>query len=268
MIDENLRHPLLTLVRTAGQFIKSEKGTISKQDINTKSHNSFVTYVDKKAEEMLVDGLRQLIPDSGFIAEENTAGESDSPWRWIIDPLDGTTNFINNIYPVSVSVALQHNKKTVAGVVYEIGQDELFFAFENESAMLNHKPISVSATNKLADSFIATGFPYYDFKRTDKFVQTLAHLMKSTTGLRRLGSAATDLAYVACGRYDAFFEYSLSPWDVAAGAFIVQQAGGKIADFSGGSNYLFGKEIVATNKQLSAEFMNLIKQKMTTEEKQ
>ncbi|MDA3867293.1 MAG: inositol monophosphatase family protein [Salinivirgaceae bacterium] len=268
MIDEVFKKTLLTLIRTAGQFIKSEKGTIDRQDIDTKSHNSFVTYVDKKTEEMLVEGLSQLIPDSGFIAEEDTAGENNSPWRWIIDPLDGTTNFINNIYPVSVSVALQYNNKTIAGIVYEIGQDELFYAFENEPAMLNQKPIQVSPTDKLANSFVATGFPYYDFIRIDKFMQTLAHLMKNTTGVRRLGSAATDLAYVACGRYDAFFEYSLSPWDVAAGAFIVQQAGGKVADFSRGNNYLFGKEIVATNKQLSNEFMNLICEKMTAEQKQ
>lgn len=262
MITERFKQQLSTIVKEAGLFIKTEKGQIDEKQIDTKSHNSLVTYVDKQAEAMLVDGLSKLIPGSGFIAEENTAGNTDSPWRWIVDPLDGTTNFIHNIYPVSVSVALQHNNKTVAGLVYEIGQDELFSAFEGEQAMLNQKPIKVTETQALADTLIATGFPYYDYNKLDNYLQTLSHFMKTTRGVRRLGSAATDLAYVACGRFDAFFEYSLSPWDVAAGAFIVQQAGGKVCDFKGTDNYLFGKEIIAAGPNLIENITDLIKNRM------
>ena len=262
MITEQFKQQLLQIIKDAGQFIKAEKGKVVEKHVDTKSHNSFVTYVDKQAERMLVDGLKALIPDSGFIAEEDTAGDTGSAWRWIIDPLDGTTNFIHNIYPVSVSVALQFEGKTVAGVVYEIGNDELFSAFDGEAAMLNGMPIRVTETMALADALIATGFPYYDYERLENYLQVLSHFMRSTRGVRRLGSAATDLAYVACGRFDVFFEYSLSPWDVAAGAFLVQQAGGKVCDFGGEANYLFGKEIIAANPFLIDEVTHLIKAKM------
>lgn len=262
MITELFKEQLLSLIKEAGLFINKEKGNIGEQQIDTKSHNSFVTYVDKQAEKILVEGLKKLIPDSGFIAEEDTAGETNSDWRWIIDPLDGTTNFISNIYPVSVSVALQYKQKTIAGVIYEIGQDELFYAFEGEKAMLNGKPISVSNATKLSHTLIATGFPYYDYNKINNYMEVLSEFMQKTRGIRRLGSAATDLAYVACGRFDAFYEYSLSPWDVAAGAFIVQQAGGCVNDFSGEQNYLFGKEIIATNPKLIDKITVLIKSRM------
>src|SRR6056297_2500076 len=161
---ETIKTPLLELIKTTGNFIRDEKGKIKEQQIDDKAHNSFVTYVDKKAESMLVEGLQKLIPGSGFIAEEGTAGENESDWRWIIDPLDGTTNYIHDIYPVAVSVALQYKEKTVAGVVYEIGLDELFAAFEGEKATLNGTEIHVSKRADLSESLLATGFPYYDYK--------------------------------------------------------------------------------------------------------
>lgn len=260
--SEAIKAPLLNLVSETGEFIRNEKGKINEQQIDDKSHNSFVTYVDKNAENMLVGGLRKLIPESGFIAEEGTAGDSEREWRWIIDPLDGTTNYIHDIYPVAVSVALQHNKKTVAGVVYEIGHDEMFYAFEGETAMLNGKPIQTSTHKKIDESLIATGFPYYDYKRLPGYMKVLDYFMQNTRGIRRHGSAATDLIYVACGRFDAFFEYSLSPWDVAAGAFILQKAGGIVQDFSGKDNYLFGEEIIATNPHLAEEIQSIIAQRM------
>lgn len=259
---QTIKTPLLGLIKATGNFIRDEKGKIREQQVDDKAHNSFVTWIDKKAESMLVEGLQKLIPGSGFIAEEGTAGESDSEWRWIIDPLDGTTNYIHDIYPVAVSVALQYKEKTVAGIVYEVGHDELFYAFEGENAMLNGLEIHTSAHAKLPDSLYATGFPYYDYKRLPGYMKVLEYFMQHTRGIRRHGSAATDLVYVACGRFDAFFEYSLSPWDVAAGAFIVQKAGGTIMDFKGGDNYLFGQEIIATNSHLSKETQTIIAQKM------
>ncbi|PLX20219.1 MAG: inositol monophosphatase [Salinivirgaceae bacterium] len=254
----DIKTPVVELINRTGKFIKEEKGKIIDKEVDVKSKNSFVTYVDKKAEQMLVEGLQKIIPNSSFLAEEGTGDQNESNYLWIIDPLDGTTNFINDIYPVSISVALQYKKKTVAGIVYEIGNDEMFAAFEGEEAKLNGNTISVSERNKLEDAFLATGFPYYDYEKLPGYLNALSEFMKTTTGLRRLGSAATDLAYVACGRFDGYFEYSLSPWDVAAGAFIVQQAGGYVQDFKGKDDYIYGKEIIATNPHLASEIQKII----------
>jgi myo-inositol-1(or 4)-monophosphatase len=151
------------------------------------------------------------------------------------------------------------DKQLVLGVIYEINLDECFYAWEGSKAFLNGKEIQVSKAPTLADSLLATGFPYYDYERMSEYLELLNYFMKHTHGLRRLGSAATDLAYVACGRFEGFYEYSLQPWDVAAGAFIVQQAGGKVTDFSGTDDYIFGKEIVAGNSLFFEEFLNAIK---------
>lgn len=259
MINLNeIKNPLFELIKNTGKFIRQEKGKIIDKEVDVKSTNSFVTYVDKKAEEMLVEGLEKIIPKSSFLAEEGTGKKTNSDYLWIIDPLDGTTNFINDIYPVSISVALQYKEKTVAGLVYEIGNEEMFSAFGEEEAELNGKIISVSERTRMEDAFLATGFPYYDYKKLPGYLEALSEFMKTTTGLRRLGSAATDLAYVACGRFDGFFEYSLSPWDVAAGAFIVQQAGGYVQDFKAEENFIYGKEIIASNPQLSKEIQSII----------
>ena len=151
------------------------------------------------------------------------------------------------------------DNKIVLGVIYEINLDECFYAWEGSEAYLNGKEISVSNAPTLADSLIATGFPYYNYGRQDEYMELFKHFMKHTHGLRRLGSAATDLAYVACGRFEGFYEYSLQPWDVAAGAFIVKQAGGRVSDFKGGDDYIFGKEIVAGNTFMFDEFLNRVK---------
>jgi myo-inositol-1(or 4)-monophosphatase len=261
MINLNdIKIPLIDLITKTGKFIKEEKGKILDKEIDVKSKNSFVTYVDKKAEELLVTGLEEIIPNSSFLAEEGSGQKTQSEYLWIIDPLDGTTNFINDIYPVSISVALQYNNKTVAGIVYEIGNEELFSAFKNEEAQLNGVAISVSKREKMEDTFLATGFPYYDYEKLPGYLAALSEFMKTTTGLRRLGSAATDLAYVACGRFDGYFEYSLSPWDVAAGAFIVQQAGGFVQDFKAADDFIYGKEIIASNPHIAKKIQMTIAQ--------
>jgi myo-inositol-1(or 4)-monophosphatase len=144
------------------------------------------------------------------------------------------------------------------GIVCEVNRQEIFYAIKNEGAFLNGKKISCSSTEKLTDSLLATGFPYYDFDRRDAYLKLLGELMPKSRGIRRLGSAALDLAYTACGRFDAFFEYSLAPWDVAAGAFIVEEAGGIVTDFTGGDNYLYGKEIIATNRGINKEMSELL----------
>jgi len=240
------------LAKEVGNFIKNQQ--ISVSDIETKSKNSLVTYVDKTAEKMLIERLSEILPEAGYIAEEGTSSKKGEMFNWIIDPLDGTTNFIHGVPCYCISIGLIRNQELVLGVIYEINLDELFYAWEGSKAFLNGNEISVTSTQKLEDSLIATGFPYYDYERQTEYMSLFQDLMKSTRGLRRLGSAAVDLAYVACGRFDAFYEYSLNPWDVAAGAFIVQQAGGKVSDFSGGDNYLFGKEIIASNSTIYTPF--------------
>ena len=247
------------LVANSAQFIRSQIGNVGNQQIETKSLNSLVSFVDKTAEEILVEGCMKILPEAGFITEEETIEKStDKEWLWIIDPLDGTTNFLHSLPFFSISVALQHRGKTVIGIVCEVNRQEMFYAIKNEGAYLNGRKISCSANQYLADSLLATGFPYYDFGKRDAYLKLLGELMPKCRGIRRLGSAALDLAYTACGRFDAFFEYSLAPWDVAAGAFIVEEAGGIVSDFSCGDDYLFGKEILATNRGINKEMAELL----------
>lgn len=250
------------LAQKAGTFIREERSKISNNDIELKGKASLVTYVDKETEKMIVARLRELMPEAGFITEEGTATESGEEYKWIIDPLDGTTNFIHGIFPHSVSIALSRNNVPVAGVVYEIGQDELFSAWKDGGAYLNGEPISVSASSKHEDVLLATGFPYYNFEKLNEYLKVLEFFMIETRGMRRMGSAAVDLAYVACGRFDGFFEHALHAWDVAAGVLLVQEAGGKITDFKGGDNFLFGKELISANANYFPAFFKVINEQL------
>ncbi|MBI5218506.1 MAG: inositol monophosphatase [Bacteroidia bacterium] len=246
----------------AGSFIRDQQRLISSEKIETKGLHNYVTYVDKTAEKKLVEGLLKLLPESGFIVEEETIKKTDEKFNWIIDPLDGTTNYIHGLPPFAVSIGLREHDEMVAGVIYEVSHDECFYAWKGSRAYLNEKEIHVSDITKVTDSLIATGFPYYNYNRLAKFLATIEYFMKNSHGLRRLGSAATDMAYVACGRFEAFYEYGLSPWDVAAGALIVERAGGTVTDFNGGLDYIFGKELVSSNTHIHEEFFSIIKEMM------
>ena len=250
--------PTIDAVKLAASFIQAEIGNIQQNDIETKSLNSLVTYVDKSSEKILVNKLQKIIPTATFLTEENTIATSKGEWQWIIDPLDGTTNFIHQVPVFAISVALQHNDEIVLGVVYELNKNECFYATKNNGAYLNGNRIYVSKTATLADSLIATGFPYYDFDWLENYMIVFKQLMTSTRGIRRLGSAATDLCYTACGRFDAYFEYSLAPWDVAAGALILKEAGGKVFDFNAGNNWLHGKQIIAGNAAVTTQLQTII----------
>jgi myo-inositol-1(or 4)-monophosphatase len=256
---QNICLQAIEVVKKTGQYISEEAKKFDKNKIETKGVHNFVSFVDKNAEKQLIEAFAAIIPGSGFIAEEQTVADNNSSIKWIIDPLDGTTNFIHGLPPFAISVGLMIDNELVMGIVYEISLDECFYSWKGAKAFLNGKEIQVSTAEKVKNSLIATGFPYYDFDRLPQFMDSLSYFMKNSHGIRRLGSAATDLAYVACGRFDAFYEYSLSPWDVAGGAFILKQAGGKVSDFSGTDNYLFGKEIIATNAHIHNEFLNDIK---------
>jgi myo-inositol-1(or 4)-monophosphatase len=260
---EKICKQVVELTENVGSFILAEKNNVKEKNIETKGLHDFVTYVDKSSEEQLVKKLSEILPEAGFIAEEGTTTKKGEKYNWIVDPLDGTTNFIHGITPFAISIALMRNDKIVLGVVHELGLNECFYAWENSSAFLNGEEINVSSNKTIEDSLIATGFPYYDYERIKPFMKTLEYFMQNSRGVRRLGSAATDLVYVACGRFESFYEYSLSPWDVAAGSFIVQQAGGKVSDFNGKNNYIFGKEIIATNSEVYKEFFASIKEIMT-----
>jgi myo-inositol-1(or 4)-monophosphatase len=241
-----------------GDFITDSRKKFKADDIETKSEHNYVTSVDKESERQLIEGLSKILPGSGFIAEEGTVETEDKEFIWVIDPLDGTTNFIHGLPPFCISIGLLQNKIPVAGIIHDPTMKETFYAWKDGPAHMNGKVIHVSKTKSLDNSLIATGFPYTDYGRLDEYMELFKWCMKNTRGVRRLGSAAIDLAYVACGRVDGFFEYGLSPWDVAAGVFIVQQAGGKVTDFKGGNDYIFGKELVAFNADLQDDFVKVV----------
>lgn len=248
---------VISLCDEVAVFMRRERERFSDRDVESKGLNNLVSYVDKGAEERLVTGLAKLLPGSGFIAEEGTGALSASE-NWIIDPLDGTTNFVHGIPCYCISVGLQRDGEMHLGVVLEVNREEAFTAWKGGGARLNGSPIRVSQRRTLRESLLATGFPYDDFAREAQYMDLLRELMHRTRGIRRLGSAAADLAYVACGRFEAFYEYGLNPWDVAAGALIVREAGGRVTDFNGEDNWFTGEEIVAGNGAIHQELLELI----------
>ncbi|MFW5820001.1 MAG: inositol monophosphatase family protein [Bacteroidota bacterium] len=248
-----------SIVLETARYIESEMKNNSRMTKEAKGKHDFVTYVDKRAEKMLVDSLSALLPDSGFIAEEGTSNKRGDKYNWVIDPVDGTTNFIHGLPPFAISVGLMENDEVVVGVIYEIGLHESFYAWKDSPAYLNGKIIKVTDTSSVSDSLIATGFPYTNYKYLDGFMESIRYFMKNSHGLRRLGSAATDIAYTACGRFDGFYEYGLHPWDVAAGSLILKQAGGRVGDFEGKPEYIFSEEIIAANSAVFDELQQIIR---------
>ncbi len=243
-----------------GSFIRSQGEGLTAGDIHSKGVHDYVTRVDKESERMLVKHLSALLPGSGFLTEEKTTEQKQQSYTWIIDPLDGTTNFIHGSPPYAVSIALQHDAETVLGVVYEITLDELFAVAGEGVPTLNGKEIHTSRVASLNGVLMATGFPFINFERIDPYMEVLKRFMVETQGVRRLGSAATDLAWVACGRYEGFYEYNLHPWDVAAGALLVRRAGGVVQDFRQGEDYLFGREIIAAAPGVFEEIAGIIRE--------
>lgn len=242
----------------AGAFIKNEVAGFDMGRTEVKGLNNFVSYVDKASEELIVRRLKSVLPEAGFLTEEGTVTSEENKLMWVIDPLDGTTNFIHGCPPYAVSIGLRENGEDIAGAVYEIAAGEMFYAWKNGGAWLNGKPIRVSEVSKLADSLVATGFPYSDFSRLDKYMELFMWFMKNSHGVRRLGSAATDIAYIACGRFEAFYEYGLHPWDISGASVILREAGGTISDFSGNRSNLDGSEIVAASDAVFLEILDIV----------
>lgn len=255
---EKISQSVSELARKAGAFIREEGRTFSREKVEQKGFNDLVSYVDKGAEELIVQGLGEILPHAGFITEEGTKADSGKELTWIVDPLDGTTNFVHGIPVYAVSIALANRNEILVGVVYEINLDECFAAYKGSIATCNGQPIRVSKSAELANSLVATGFPYDGGGKTDKYLDLLKFFLQNSHGLRRLGSAAVDLCYVACGRVEGYLEYNLQSYDVAAGTLIVQQAGGKVTDLKGGNNFIFGGQILASNGKVHQELLDAV----------
>jgi myo-inositol-1(or 4)-monophosphatase len=247
-------HPMLNIAvraaRRAGSIINRATLDGSPLEVRSKQVNDYVTQVDRAAEEAVMEVVRKAYPEHGFLAEESGASSADAEYRWIIDPLDGTTNFIHGFPQYCVSVAVEQRGALAHAVVYDPVKNELFTASKGRGAFLNDRRIRVSKCTRLQDALVGTGFPFKELSRVDLYLKQLRRLMSETSGVRRAGAAALDLAYVACGRLDAFWELGLSPWDMAAGALLIQEAGGLVGDLSGDGDFLASGDITAATPKL------------------
>lgn len=255
-------HPMLNIAvraaRAAGDLIVRHVDRLDQLSITSKDRNDFVSEVDHQAEDAIIRVLRKAYPSHSILAEESGSHAGDD-FQWIIDPLDGTTNFLHGFPQFAVSIALLHKGKLEQGVVYDPLRQELFTATRGAGAMVNHRRLRVSPRNSLTGALLGTGFPYKDHQHLDAYLATLKALITQTAGIRRPGSAALDLAYVAAGRLDGFWEIGLRPWDLAAGALLVQEAGGIVGDFSGGPSFLKDGHIVAGNAKIFAQLIKEIR---------
>lgn len=254
-------HPTLNIAiraaRRAGQIINRAARDVDLLKVSAKRHNDFVTEVDRAAEAAIIETLKESYPDHAILAEES--GQSGtSEFCWIIDPLDGTTNFIHGFPQYAVSIALSQKGVVTQGVVYDPGRNELFTASRGRGAFLNDKRIRVGRRDRLQDALIGTGFPYREWDHVDVYLAMLRELMQKSAGVRRPGAAALDLAYVAAGRLDGFWEIGLSPWDMAAGSLLITEAGGLVGNLLGEPGYLESGNIVAASPKVFAQLLQVL----------
>ncbi len=258
-------HPMLNTAvkaaRRAASIINRASFDIDRVKVTEKKHNDFVTEVDQAAEQAIIEVLKTAYPDHAILAEEsgpsaNLHDENENVW--IIDPIDGTTNFIHGFPQYCVSIALQQRGQITQAVVYDPTRNDLFTATKGAGAYLNEKRIRVSRRDKMADALIGTGFPFRDMDGLDEYMKMFKVMTEKTAGLRRPGAAALDLAYVAAGRLDGFFEKGLQTWDMAAGALLITEAGGIVGNFSGESDYLYKGNVIAGTPKIFAQMVNLL----------
>ena len=256
-------HPMLNIAvraaRKAGSIINRAALGSEGLKVKAKQANDFVTQVDQAAEEAIIGIVRHAYPEHGILAEESGRSEGAAEYVWIIDPLDGTTNFIHGFPQYCVSLGVQHRGALAHAVVYDPLKNELFTASQGRGAFLNDRRIRVSKCLRLQDALVGTGFPFRELTRIDLYIGQLKKLMSGSSGVRRAGAAALDLAYVACGRLDAFWELGLSPWDMAAGALLIQEAGGLVGDLGGEGGYLERGEIVAASPKIFPALLQTLK---------
>ena len=255
-------HPMLNIAvkaaRRAGSLITRASNDLDKLTIELKSHNDFVSEVDRVAEAAIIEVLREAYPQHSILAEESGLSDMVSDYQWIIDPLDGTTNFLHGFPQYCVSIALSVKGVLTHGVIYDPTRNELFTASRGGGAFLNDRRIRVSKTLNLKDALLGTGFPFKEFEKFDRYVAMFKELTPKCAGIRRPGSAALDLAYVACGRYDGFWEMGLSPWDIAAGALMIKEAGGLVTDFAGEDKILESGTIVTATPKVFPALLQVV----------
>lgn len=255
---ENLTEEVKKIAVKAGMFLTEQRKSFDRSKVESKRSHDYVSYVDRESEKMIVANLKELLPEAGFIAEEGTQGRNGEELFWTVDPLDGTTNFIHDNAPFCVSIALCDKTEALIGVVYECCRKELFWANKYSKAFLNGNPINVSSINEMDSAFIELGFPY-DYANAGRLMPILLkHLYGNVGGIRLQGSAASELCYVACGRFEGRIEPSLGAWDIAAGTLILKQAGGKVTDFKGNDIYCDGREVLASNGILHKPLLNIV----------
>ncbi len=257
-------HPMLNIAikaaRSAGSIINRAALDLDVLKVGTKGPNDYVSEVDRKAEEIIIQTLLEAYPGHGILAEESGRehGARNSEYIWIIDPLDGTTNFLHGFPVYAVSIALSFRGQVQQAVVYDPTRNDLFFASKGRGAFLNDRRLRVSKRLRIADALIGTGFPFRKGDNFKRYVKMFEEVMQSCAGLRRPGAAALDLCYVAAGYYDGFFETGLSPWDVAAGSLMITEAGGLIGNFTGESDYLYQREVVAGNPKVYGQLVQIL----------
>lgn len=255
-------HPMLNIAvkaaRRAGQIINRASLDIDLVKVSKKQHNDFVTEVDKAAEAAIIETLLTAYPEHAILAEESGESGKASEFQWIIDPLDGTTNFIHGLPYYCVSIALAHKDQVTQAVIYDPTRNDLFTASRGRGAFLNERRIRVSRRDRLADSLIGTGFPFRDLQGLDSYLKLFGTMTESCAGIRRPGAAALDLANVAAGRMDGFFEQGINAWDMAAGSLLITEAGGLVGNYKGDADFLHRHEILAGNPKVFAQMVKLL----------
>lgn len=248
------------IAREAGSFLKEERKSFRREEVEVKHAHDYVSYVDKESEKRIVAALRKLLPEAGFIAEEGSAVYRDEPFCWVVDPLDGTTNYIHDNAPYCVSIALRNKQSLLLGVVYDPCRDECFYSWQGGGAYMNGERLRVSAVQTAEDAFVVTELPY----NSRQYARTGEHLIHElygkVGGIRMNGSAALAICYVAAGRFDAWLEAFIGKWDFSAGALMVLEAGGKVTDFNGSAHFMEGHHIIATNGPLHPLFLRLVRE--------
>jgi myo-inositol-1(or 4)-monophosphatase len=243
----------------AGRFLKMNIGKYKQLERKHGEESNLVTEIDKKAEHLIIEKIKQRYPQHSFLGEESGIHTSDSEFKWVIDPLDGTTNFTHGLPIFCTSIALEHNGEIILGVIYDPNSEELFTGEKGKGAYLNSRKMRVSDTRSLMESLIVTGFPYDIKKNPYNAVEHFSNVLMESQAVRRLGSAALDLSYVACGRFDGFWEVTLNPWDMAAGVLFVQEAGGKFTNFKGFPSDIYNPNVLATNGRIHDQLVGVLR---------
>jgi myo-inositol-1(or 4)-monophosphatase len=258
-------HPMLNTAvkaaRKAGSIITRASFDVDKLTVRSKQQNDFVSEVDHAAEEAIISVLREAYPTHGFLGEESGFHDKQAEFLWIIDPLDGTTNFLHGVPQYCISIALMQKGVPQQAVVFDPNRNELFTASKGVGAYLNDRRIRVSKVDRFEGALVGTGFPFKQVEHIDDYLRMLRNVMTAASGVRRPGAAALDLAWVACGRMDAFWELGLSPWDMAAGALLIREAGGLVGDLDGNEGFLESGRIVAANAKLFSPMLQLLKKR-------